>query len=127
MVATIIDSLIVVLLIGSIGYGYMVSMKLRHLMATLKELQPLVEEFSSAVDKSEQSVNNMRENIEVAQRKPEPVEEPTPAERQPGAAAFASRRAPTKPDGPERTGVRVVRDKKEMVRAFFENSSAAKG
>ena len=127
MVATIIDSLIVVLLIGSIGYGYMVSMKLRHLMATLKELQPLVEEFSSAVDKSEQSVHNMRENIEVAQREPEPADEPKPVERQPNAAAFASRRALTKSEGPERTGVRVVRDKKEMVRAFFENSSAAKG
>jgi len=96
--ATIIDSLIVVLLIGSIGYGYVVSMKLRKLTATLKQLEPLVEQFSSAVDKSEQSVHHMRESIETAQRAPA-----------------------------ERNGVRVVRDKKEMVRAFFENSSAAKG
>jgi hypothetical protein len=103
MIATIIDSLIVVLLIGSIGYGYVVSMKLRKLTATLKQLEPLVEQFSSAVDKSEQSV---------------PPEET--------AASFASRRA-TKQAPVERNGVRVVRDKKEMVRAFFENSSAAKG
>ena len=118
MMATIIDSLIVVLLIGSIGYGYVVSMKLRKLTATLKQLEPLVEQFSSAVDKSEQSVHHMRESIETAQRAPAPPEET--------AASFASRRA-TKQAPAERNGVRVVRDKKEMVRAFFENSSAAKG
>ena len=76
MMATIIDSLIVVLLIGSIGYGYVVSMKLRKLTATLKQLEPLVEQFSSAVDKSEQSVHHMRESIETAQRAPAPVEAP---------------------------------------------------
>ena len=119
MIATIIDSLIVVLLIGSIGYGYVVSMKLRKLTATLKQLEPLVEQFSSAVDKSEQSVHHMRESIETAQRAPPPPPEET-------AASFASRRA-TKQAPAERNGVRVVRDKKEMVRAFFENSSAAKG
>ena len=124
MMATIIDSLIVVLLIGSIGYGYVVSMKLRKLTATLKQLEPLVEQFSSAVDKSEQSVHHMRESIETAQRAPEPVEAPAPPEET--AASFASRRA-TKQAPAERNGVRVVRDKKEMVRAFFENSSAAKG
>lgn len=80
MMATIIDSLIVVLLIGSIGYGYVVSMKLRKLTATLKQLEPLVEQFSSAVDKSEQSVHHMRESIETAQRAPAPVEAP-PARR----------------------------------------------
>ena len=124
MIATIIDSLIVVLLIGSIGYGYVVSMKLRKLTATLKQLAPLVEKFSSAVAKSEQSVHHMRESIETAQRVPDPVDEPRPVEE--AAASFASRRA-TKPVPAERNGVRVVRDKKEMVRAFFENSSAAKG
>ena len=81
MIATIIDSLIVVLLIGSIGYGYVVSMKLRKLTATLKQLEPLVEQFSSAVDKSEQSVHHMRESIETAQRTPAPVEAPPPARR----------------------------------------------
>jgi hypothetical protein len=124
MMATIIDSLIVVLLIGSIGYGYVVSMKLRKLTATLKQLEPLVEQFSSAVDKSEQSVHHMRESIETAQRAPAPVEAPPPPEET--AASFASRRA-TKQAPAERNGVRVGRDKKQMVRAFFENSSAAKG
>ena len=69
-------------------------------------------------------MHHMRESIETAQRVPDPVDEPRPVEE--AAASFASRRA-TKPVPAERNGVRVVRDKKEMVRAFFENSSAAKG
>jgi hypothetical protein len=64
--AMIIDGVIIMLLIGSITYGYMVSRKVRLLMATLKELEPLVEEFSSAVDKSTHSVHQMRENIVAA-------------------------------------------------------------
>ncbi len=46
MMATIIDSLIVVLLIGSIGYGYVVSMKLRKLTATLKQKSTLSLHFN---------------------------------------------------------------------------------
>ena len=68
MMATIIDGVIIVLLVGSIAYGYSVSRKVRQLMATLKELEPLVNEFSSAVDKTEHSVHLMRENIEVAEQ-----------------------------------------------------------
>jgi len=120
MMATIIDSLIVVLLIGSIGYGYVVSMKLRKLTATLKQLEPLVEQFSSAVDKSEQSVHHMRESIETAQRAPAPVEAPPPPAET--AASFAIRRA-TKQAPAERNGVRVGRDRKEQVRASFRYSS----
>ena len=118
--ATIIDSVIILLLIGSISYGYLVSRKVRLLMATLKELEPLVEEFSSAVDKSHDSVSQMRENIDVAEqvRQPEPAPEPPTLE----PTTFASRRA-APGDAP---GLRVMRDKKELVRAFFENSSAAK-
>ena len=40
MLATVIDSVIIVLLIGSIAYGYMVSRKVRSLMAT-QEVQLL--------------------------------------------------------------------------------------
>ena len=114
--AMIIDSVIILLLIISITYGYMVSRKVRLLMATLKDLEPLVEEFSSAVDKSHDSVGQMRESIEVAEQ----VHEPEPTT--PIPTSFASRRAAIA----ETPGVRVMRDKKEMVRAFFENQNAAK-
>lgn len=120
--ATIIDVIIILLLIGSITYGYLVSRKVRLLMTILRNLEPLVEEFSSAVDKSHDSVNQMRESIEVAEQ----VKQPDPAAETPLAAqsTFASRRATPAPA--ETSGMRVIRDKKEMVQAFFDTSSPAK-
>ena len=128
MLAMIIDTIIILLLIGSIAYGYTVSRKVRTLVATLEELEPLVDAFSSAVDKSEQSVHHMRENIDVAERTPQPQPQPEPEpERRgrwefhdaPEEAAFSSRRA-----APEMPGLRVVKDKQDLVRKFFENTGA---
>lgn len=128
MLATVIDSVIIVLLIGSIAYGYMVSRKVRILMATLKDLEPLVLEFSSAVDKSEESVHQMRESIEAAEAspwmQPAPEVEETPEEA-PAEAAFASRRNGQAEKTAEIPGLRVMRDKKDLVRKFFENTAAA--
>jgi hypothetical protein len=120
--ATIIDGIIILLLIGSITYGYLVSRKVRLLMTILRNLEPLVEEFSSAVDKSHDSVSQMRETIEVAEqvREADPVIEAP----RPESTAFASRRAAPAPT--EAPGLRVIRDKKEMVQAFFDNSNPAK-
>ncbi|MFC6639667.1 flagellar motor switch protein [Sulfitobacter sp. JBTF-M27] len=119
--AAIIDGVIIVLLIGSITYGYLVSRKVRLLMATLRELEPLVDEFSSAVDKSQTSVAEMRRNIEVAEEAPQPQAAPASA---PEEAAFSSRRAA--PPAPEIPGLRRVRDKKELVRAFFDSADTAR-
>ena len=124
MLAAIIDAVIIVLLIGSITYGYLVSRKVRLLMATLKELEPLVEEFSSAVDKSEYSVLQMRQNLEVAERRPEPAPEPEPQPQPQMDTAFSSRRHVPVP--PEQPGVRMVRDKKDLVRAFFDTAETAR-
>lgn len=122
MMTAIVDTVTILLLIGSITYGYLVSRKVRHLMLTLKELEPLVEAFSTAVDKSEYSVELMRENIEQAHRPPEYVPKPEPQDTR---AAFSSRReAHAQPR--EVAGLHKVRDKKEMVRAFFESSGAAR-
>lgn len=119
--AMIIDCVIILLLIGSITYGYIVSRKVRLLMGILKDLEPLVEEFSSAVEKSQDSVSQMRDRIEVAEQ----VQQVQPeAEAEPEVAAqstFASRRAAPV----ETPGMRVMRDKKELVRAFFDTQSTA--
>lgn len=122
MMAAIIDTVTILLLIGSITYGYLVSRKVRHLMQTLHELEPLVEAFSLAVDKSEYSVVKMRESIEDVQRHPQRDPEPLP---QPEEGTFSSRREPPVA-AREVAGMRVMRDKKEMVRAFFESSSTAR-
>jgi hypothetical protein len=120
--ATIIDCVIILLLIGSITYGYMVSRKVRLLMATLRELEPLVEEFSSAVEKSHDSVSQMRENIEIVEqvRQPSPVIEPPMEE----ATSFATRR--TGSGISDVPSLRIIRDKKELVQAFFDNSNPVK-
>lgn len=119
---TIIDSVIILLLIGSIGYGYVVSCKVRVLMATLKELQPLVHEFSHAVEKSEISVHLMRQNIENAEKvEAEPVVETVAAEK-----AFTSQRSAPQKEIDTSPKMRVLRDKKELVKAFFENAPAAR-
>ena len=76
MMATIIDSLIVVLLIGSIGYGYVVSMKLRKLTATLKQLEPLVEQFSSAVDTCAKASKPRNVRRPPSKRLPRPKKQP---------------------------------------------------
>ena len=119
--AAIIDSVIILLLIGSITYGYLVSRKVRLLMVTLRELEPLVDEFSSAVDKSQTSVAQMRETIEVSEKAPEPEAATAPA---PEKAAFSTRRAA--PPTPEIPGLRHVRNKKELVRAFFDSTDTAR-
>ena len=119
---TIIDSVIILLLIGSIGYGYVVSRKVRVLMATLKELQPLVHEFSHAVEKSELSVHLMRQNIEDAEKAgAEPVAETVAVEK-----AFSSQRSAPQREVDTSSKMRVLRDKKELVKAFFENTPAAR-
>lgn len=61
MLALMIDTLILVLLAGSIVYGIRLSRKVQVLMATLEKLEPLVKEYSSAVEKSEASVRDLRE------------------------------------------------------------------
>ncbi len=122
MMPTIIDGLTILLLIGSIAYGYVVSRKVRRLMATLHELQPLVRQFSHAVDKSEQSVHQMRQNIEIAEQS----EAKTFAETAPIERGFTSQRVSSqrKTDVPSK--MRVLRDKQELVKAFFENTPASR-
>lgn len=121
MMAAIIDTVIIVLLVGSISYGYLVSRKVQHLMRTLKDLEPLVDAFSTAVDKSEYSVVRMRENIEEVRLKQRLEAESEELEEE--ITFFSRSEAATK--ARDVAGLRVVRDKKELVRAFFENSSTA--
>ena len=111
MLAALIDTVIILLLIGSIAYGYSVSRRVRLLMNTLKDLEPLVHEFSNAVNKSEYSVHLMRENIEAAAEETRSQDYGT---RNEASSAFASRRVAP------HAGQRMVHDKKDLVRQFFE-------
>ena len=109
MAATLTDIVIIALLTGAIAYGYYVSRKVQVLMGALKDLEPLINEYSQAVDKSEASVAAMRENLETR---------PVFVEDEEDEPMFATRRQAraTIP------GVQVVRDKQDLVRRFFEAS-----
>ncbi len=123
MAAMITDIFIIVLLVGGIGYGVLVSRRVQRLMATLQELEPAVREFSVAVDKSEASVSQMRQNLEegaLADPGPEPEAE-IESEEEP-APAFSTRRY----NAQRIPGVRVVRDKQDLVRRFFDVSRTEK-
>ena len=118
MAVTITNFLIILLLAGAIGYGYLISLRVQRLMIILKSLEPMVVEFSKAVDKSEESVSRMRENLETAEHKkteaaPEVQEEKAASLQWP---KFASRRE--RPD--RQIGTQMVRDKQDLVRMFFE-------
>jgi len=114
MAATLTDIFIIALLLGAIGYGWYVSRKVQVLMAALKEMEPLVKEFSSAVDKTEDSVHQLKLNLEEP-RQPERMAAVEDEEEEP---MFATRRQPAH----KIPGARVVRDKQDLVRRFFETS-----
>ncbi|GHG85369.1 hypothetical protein [Pseudodonghicola xiamenensis] len=127
MAATITDLLIILLLAGSIGYGVVMSRRVQKLMAALEDLEPLVREFSSAVDKSESSVAALRQNLDDTRlAQTAPAAEPAATQGaamtvapDPEVPAFSSRRH----SAPRRLpGVQVVRNKQDLVRRFFETS-----
>jgi outer membrane murein-binding lipoprotein Lpp len=118
MAATIIDAVIIIMLAGAIAYGFMISAKVRRLMAVLKELEPLVQEFSQAVDKSEQSVEQMKDSIEARKTQDQTDWQEEDVRAEDDAPAFASRRQPSS----KMPGMQIVRDKKDLVRMFFEAS-----
>ncbi|TDK50195.1 flagellar motor switch protein [Antarcticimicrobium luteum] len=122
MAATITDILIILLLAGSVGYGVMISRRVQKLMASLEALEPLVREFSEAVDKSETSVNALRDNLAEGLSAPHDGAADGAGygagEDAGDAPAFSSRRHAQR----RLPGVQVVRGKQDLVRRFFETS-----
>ena len=103
-----IDTVIILALAGSIGYGILLSNRLGRLMQILRDLEPAITAFSQAVDKSESQAHGLRA---AAIRLAEEVGEaratgpaPAPAPRRP---------APRMAMPPEA-------EKTDMVRGFFD-------
>lgn len=106
---------IIVLLLGAILYGIVVSRRIRRLSTVLVELEPLVRAYSEAVDKSEASVRALREGIEAEVAQPGAEAETSGrAPRALGSGGQGTHRAPA--------GVHVVHNKSALVRRFFEMS-----
>ncbi len=121
MAGIIIDVFIIALLVGGISYGFLISRRVQRLMAMLQELEPAVREFSMAVDKSEESVNQMRQSLNEDVQTANAPEEGVRAEAA-GEPAFAFS---TRRNNDQRIpGVRIVKDKQDLVRQFFDMLSS---
>ena len=117
MIAGITDAIIIVLLAGTTLYGYWVSRKVKKLMSALNELEPLVQAYAMAVDKSEDSVNLMRSGVVAAAtaKATADLEKVEPLKEEP---EFHPRRS-----APENgLGIQSLSDKKDLVRGFFEQT-----
>ena len=111
----LIDFAILLLLAGVLGYAYLVDRRVRHLVSVLREMAPMVDEFSAAVDRSESSIsaikavtqaieNQVRDGLSLRTTR-RPAAAPAPEAEQERA--------------PEPAGVTAVNGKSELVRSFF--------
>ncbi len=112
MTAVIIDAVIILMLTGGFVFAWVVNARVKRLMALMQELEPTVQQFSDAVDKSEHSVAQMQRSVreKLAGRDTTP---PEPEVREP---LFTTGRATDTRD----VGVRVIRNKQDLVRRFFD-------
>ncbi|WP_370303139.1 flagellar motor switch protein [Pseudooceanicola sp.] len=123
----LIDFVILALLAGVLAYAYLVDRRVRNLVQVLRQLEPMVNEFSAAVDKSEDSVSTMKAMTESIAQKlrrradPDPAAEAAPhaADAAPGdhGVSFRSQRSPAEPPA----GVAALSGKDELVRSFFDS------
>lgn len=121
----LIDVLILVLLGGTLGYAFLVDRRVRMLMSVLKEMEPMVGQFSQAVEKSESSVSMLKAMTEKVRTQPA-------ANSAPAAAAPTQQQAQPQPDvvsfrtsrekASRPAGVTRVSGKSDLVRGFFETA-----
>lgn len=116
----LIDMAILVLLVGTLTYAWVVDRRVRVLMAALRELEPMIGSFSAAVDKSESAVSALRAAGEQAadsrgRRQREPEVSRSEAARGEAPSFRTSRERPNRP-----SGTASVSGKSELVRGFFE-------
>ncbi len=120
--AFLIDTLILLLLAGTLGYAFLVDRRVRMLMDHLRDLQPVVGELSAAVDKSEDSVRNLSTVAQSIVESPAQMRSIAGSNRfVPGSGdvsfrsvrqARAARQQPA--------GVTRVVGKSDLVRGFFD-------
>lgn len=118
----IIDVVILVLLLGTLGYAFVVDRRVQKLMRALHELEPLIGDFSAAVDRSEGTVSRLKSLSQA-------VQAPFTHKRQPAAPRPEPEAAPrradpafsTVRDQPERpVKANSIPVKSDLVRGFFE-------
>lgn len=111
----LIDIMILVLLAGTLTYAFLVDRRVRTLMSVLKDMEPMVGQFSEAVDKSESSVSLLKTMAEKV-RVPGPGSH-ADEDRGQVVSFRTSREKAAKP-----AGVTRVAGKSDLVRGFFETA-----
>ncbi|MCA0922638.1 flagellar motor switch protein [Pseudooceanicola nanhaiensis] len=113
----LIDMIILALLAGTLIYAFLVDRRVRMLMAALRDMQPLVANFSEAVDRSEKSVTQMK-TMATDISEPRRTHAAPEARSEPATLSFRSVRDPQRAP----TGVARLRGKSDLVRGFFETA-----
>lgn len=128
MIETITDTVILVLLMGSILYGWLISRRVQRLMDVLRDMEPLVNSYSAAVDQSASAVTEMKTQIELAEKQEQAALAAQAQEQEapePEDASFVSQRAAARPRNVP--GLQRVGGKQELVRMFFQSTEARNG
>lgn len=112
----LINAIILVSLGGLMAYGVLITRRVKKLMLVLEEMEPLVTAFSAAVDKSQESVDRMKDAVAASREAPSP--DPAPSQGAAPTLTFNSRRS-----GPKSPmGLTRVTGKAELVKSFFDQT-----
>ena len=120
MIEQFIDIVIVLLLVVAIGFGLILDRRVRRLTAALRELKPAVDDFSIAVDRSEDTISAFRAGAQPRGTAPAKAEESWKSELPFGLPSFRSRRS--EPETGPQIGASQVEGKSDLVRNFFETA-----
>lgn len=104
----VIDIALLVLLVGTLAYAFIVERRVRVMMQALRELEPLVGEFSAAVDRSESTVSVLKSLGQSVQ---------APFARREAEAPTAPTQQTARSAPRSSTGIPM---KSDLVRGFFE-------
>jgi hypothetical protein len=113
MITTIINGMILTLLIGAIGYTYLMDLRIRKLLVALKELEPMVGQFSKAVKQSETSLEKFKQASTL-----NPTEEAADPVYNKKQLSFETNRKPRQ----TQVGQISLSGKSELVKSFFETA-----
>jgi hypothetical protein len=120
--AMLIDMMILLLLVGTLAYAFLVDRRVRALMVAMRALEPVVDQFSLAVDRTETSVRHLRA---TAKREDEPPLTRASAATAPRAGGAGEQPSPpAQPTGAAPAqlppGMARVTGKADLVRSFFD-------
>jgi len=118
MMTTIINGMILTLLIGSIAYTYLMDLRVRKLLAALKEMEPMVGQFSKAVNQSKTSLEKFKQATTADKSEVTPVTEASDTDVSKKKLTFETNRKPRQ----NHIGQISLPGKSALVKSFFENA-----